>query len=102
MSRVRTSTEASPSSDASPDADPHGDDVDSDDLRRLLTARAGEVVAAERERALRGFDDDSGARRVLSTMAVRIAVQAVEPAVVASERGGDGVRDVAAELFAAE
>jgi hypothetical protein len=78
----------SPATDAStPDADDHAvspDSVpDSDELRRALTTRAGEVVEAERQRAVRSFDDDM-AERVLSTMAVRIAVQVVEPALLAA------------------
>jgi hypothetical protein len=94
------------------DDDSHGDADDSDgdrgaaernngDLRRLLAARAGTVVAAERERALRAFDDDTTARRALSTMAVRIAVQVVEPAVAAAE-ADDRTEAVVAELFVGE
>jgi hypothetical protein len=77
------------------------DELDSSDLRRLLATRAGAVAATERERALRAFDDDTTARRALSTMAVRIAVQVVEPAVAAAE-AGDRAEAAVAELFVGE
>ncbi|WP_162562307.1 hypothetical protein [Salinigranum rubrum] len=105
MTHVRTAAEerTPPDDDSRVDAECHGvDDIDSDDLRGLLTARAGEVAAAERERALRAFDDDPGARRTLSTMAVRIAVQAVEPAAAAAEHGDDRVEATVTELFVGE
>lgn len=104
MSRMRTTAGARTSSDGETriDAESDGvDGVDDQDLYQLLADRAG-VVAAERARALRAFDNDPGARCALSTMAVRIAVQTVEPAAVATERGDERVRDVVADLFAAE
>jgi hypothetical protein len=76
-------------------------ELDSGDLRRLLATRAGAVAAAERDRALRAFDGDTAARRALSTMAVRIAVQVVEPAVAAAE-AGDRAEAAVAELFVGE
>lgn len=84
MSRVSPATDV-----ATTRTDDHavGSDVvpDSDELRRALTSRAGEVVETERRRAVRSFEDDDVARRVLTTMAVRIAVQLVEPALLAAE-----------------
>jgi hypothetical protein len=74
-----------------------GDDVTDEgapteaELARRLGARAGGVVTTELDRALRAFDDGSGvpsdARRVLSTMAVRIAVGVVRRPAVAPEDG---------------
>jgi hypothetical protein len=103
MSRVRTSVDGHRSrgdrcrSDAGEDRP-----VERNEPTQALTARAGEVAAAERERALRTFDDcpvevRETARRALSTMAVRIAVQVIEPAVVAAaadDRTGETVADL--------
>lgn len=108
MTRIGTAADAPAASDARLDTDLDGgdsdglddDELDSDHLRRHLTTRAGEVAAAERERALRAFDD-AAARRVLSTMAVRLAVRVVEPAVVAAETD-DGAEAVVTELFLGE
>jgi hypothetical protein len=71
----------------------------------VLTRRAGDVAAAERTRALREFDDGAfedtaAARRALSTMAVRVAVQTIAPAVAAartSDRAGETVSDLFVE-----
>jgi hypothetical protein len=112
MTHGRTAADTSVPSGARPDGTTDHDDVDngdmrvageldSGDLRRLLAARAGAVAAAERERALRAFGDDTTARRALSTMAVRIAVQVVEPAVAAAE-AGDRTEAAVAELFVGE
>jgi hypothetical protein len=105
MTHVRTAAEARTSSDDGTrvDAEPDGVDAIGDrEVHRLLANRAGVVASAERERALRAFDDDSEARRTLSTMAVRIAVQAVAPAAVAAEHGDDRVESTVAELFVDE
>ncbi|WP_372909972.1 hypothetical protein [Salinigranum sp.] len=112
MTHRRAAADTSVPSGAHPDGDTDHDDgddgdrdaageLDSGDLRRLLATRAGAVAAAERERALRAFDGDTTARRALSTMAVRIAVQAVEPAVAAAE-AGDRTEAAVAELFVSE
>lgn len=91
---------------------PAGDGVDGDADRPTaatsdptpggrLAGRAGDVVSVELERALRAFDDGSGvppeARRVLSTMAVRIAVGVVRPPVVAADDGR--AAETMSELF---
>lgn len=96
--------EDTPSADTRSDAEREvdGETVPgSDDLRRALAARAGEVACEESRQAVRAFDDDCGeARRALSTMAVRIAVQVIEPAVVAVET--DDATETVAELFVDE
>lgn len=80
----------------------------SDTVRRELGGRlasqAGDVVSVEVDRALRAFDDGDGvppeARRVLSTMAVRIAVGVVRPPAVAADDRQDA--ETVAELFLAD
>lgn len=68
------------------------------ELGRQLADRAGRVVTAELERTLRTFDDGNGvspdARRVVSTMAIRIAVGLLQ------RPGRAGEDDIAAETVA--
>jgi hypothetical protein len=83
-------------------ADATGQPADRRDTLRALATRGGEVVVAERRRALREFDDGSGVspetQRIVSTMAVRIVVQLVRrpAAAVATD---DHAAEVAADLF---
>jgi hypothetical protein len=94
-----------------PAADEIGSDADQSssatserELGRQLAGRAGDAVSVELDRALRTFDDGSGvppeARRVLSTMAIRIAVGVLRAPAVAVDDGRDV--ETVAELFRAD
>jgi hypothetical protein len=70
---------------------------------RALAAHGGEVVVAERRRALRALDDGTGVppevRRVVSTMAVRIVTALLRRPAAAIAAGDDPVAAATAEAF---
>lgn len=88
-----------------PDTAADGTELPADrrETLRALAARGGEVVVAERRRALREFDDGSGVspetRRVVSTMAVRIAVGLVRRPAATVAAADDNAVEVVADLF---
>jgi hypothetical protein len=71
---------------------------------RTLADRGGEVAADQRRTAIRALDDGTGVppetRRVLSTMAVRLAVRVVSPFATPLVDGDDRAAAAVAELFA--
>lgn len=86
------------------DADRSSSATSERELGRQLAGRAGDAVSVELDRALRAFDDGSGVppevRRVLSTMAIRIAVGVLRAPAVAADDGRDV--ETVAELFRAD
>jgi hypothetical protein len=71
---------------------------------RALATHGGEVVVAERRRALRALDDGTGVppevRRVISTMAVRIVTDLLRRPAAAIAAGDDPVAAAAVRAFA--
>lgn len=78
--------------------------VDREAAVEALAAHAGEIATEERQRALRAFDDEvtPAVHRVLSTLAVRVAVGALKPAATAITEGDAQTAATVSTLFSPE